>query len=287
MNVWVEAARPRTLPASLAPVIVGTAAADRFIAWRALCALAVSLSLQVAVNYANDLFDARRGVDTEARVGPRRVVAAGLVTPQQMKRAVAIALGLAALAGLALAAAAGWELLLVGVAAIAAALGYSGGPRPYASAALGEVMVFVFFGVVATSGSAFVQDETIRAVPLLASVPMGMLAAAILVANNLRDVGTDRAGGKITLAVRLGADRSVALYRALIAFAFAWLALISLAAGSASPLVGLVTLPLAAPAARAVRAGADPSTLISGLAATARLQLGFGILLAAGLWISN
>lgn len=287
MNVWVEAARPRTLPASLTPVIVGTATAERFIAWRAGCALLVSLALQIAVNYANDLFDAERGVDTAARVGPRRVVAAGLVTSSRMKRATATALAVAALAGLALAFAVGWELLLVGVAAIAAALGYSGGPRPYASAALGEVMVFVFFGLVATTGSAYVQDESLRVLPLVAGLPMGALAAAILVANNLRDIETDAAAGKRTLAVRLGGLRSIVLFRSLIAAAYLCLVPLALLDDSPAPLIAVVSLIAAAPAYAAVRTDSDASTLVSGLAATARLQLLFGLLLALGLWISS
>jgi 1,4-dihydroxy-2-naphthoate octaprenyltransferase len=283
----VEAARPRTLPASLTPVIVGTAAAERFIAWRALCALVVSLSLQIAVNYANDLFDARRGVDTEHRVGPRRAVASGLVTHRAMAIAVTVALSIAASAGVALAATAGWELLLVGAAALVATLAYSGGPRPYASAGLGEVMVFVFFGLVATAGSAYVQDETLRGLPVLAAVPMGALAAAILVANNLRDIDTDRAAGKVTLAVRVGADRSVTLFRACIALAFVMLVPIATIAGSPWPLLAALALALAVPAARAVAADAAPATLIGALGATARLQLAYGCLLAVGLWLSS
>ena len=287
MNVWVEAARPRTLPASLTPVIVGTAAAERFIAWRAICALIVSLSLQIAVNYANDLFDARSGVDTHERVGPRRAVAAGLVTTRAMSVAVAGALGVAALAGLALAAAAGWELLFVGLAALAATLAYSGGRRPYASAGLGEVMVFLFFGLVATAGSAYVQDETLRSLPVLAALPMGALAAAILVANNLRDIETDAVAGKRTVAVRLGRDRTVVLYRTAVGLAFASLLPICLAARSAWPLLAGVAVGAAISAWNKVRPGSTPPELIAALGATARLQLVFGCLLAVGLWISN
>jgi 1,4-dihydroxy-2-naphthoate polyprenyltransferase len=287
VNVWVEAARPRTLPASLTPVIVGTAAAERFVAWRAVCALIVSLSLQIAVNYANDLFDARSGVDTHERVGPRRAVAAGLVTSRTMSFAVAAALGVAALSGVALAAAAGWELLVVGLAALVATLAYSGGRRPYASAGLGEVMVFLFFGVVATAGSAYVQDETLRSVPVLASVPMGALAAAILIANNLRDIDTDAAAGKRTVAVRLGRARTVVLYRSAVALAFASLAPIAFVSDSAWPLLAGAAAVAAAPAWRAVRSDSQPPMLIAALGATARLQLVFGCLLAAGLWISS
>ena len=287
MNVWVEAARPRTLPASLTPVIVGTAAAERFIAWRAVCALIVSLSLQIAVNYANDLFDADRGVDTEARVGPRRAVAAGLVARGAMRAAMVAALAIAALAGISLAAAAGWELLLVGLAALAATLAYSGGSRPYASAGLGEVMVFLFFGLVATAGSAYVQDETLRLLPVLAAAPMGALAAAILVANNLRDIDTDAVAGKRTLAVRLGRERTVGLYRAALVACFVSLLPISLAADSLWPLLTSAAGVAAAPAWKKVRPDAEPPMLIAALGETARLQLLFGCLLAVGLCLSS
>ena len=287
MNVWVEAARPRTLPASIAPVIVGTAAASRFIPWRAGAALLVSLALQIAVNLANDLFDAQRGVDTEARLGPRRAVASGLVPAAAMKRAIVVALVVAGIAGLTLAVAVGWELLVVGLAAILAALAYSGGPRPYGSAALGEVMVFVFFGLVATAGSAYVQDESLRLVAVLAGIPMGLLAAAILVVNNLRDIPTDSAAGKRTLAVALGPSRTAALYRALVVASFLLLPPISLRVSSPWPLLAAVPLVLALPALRQVHAEADAPTLIGVLGATARLQLAFAVLLALGLWISS
>lgn len=287
MNVWVEAARPRTLPASIAPVIVGTAAAGRFIPWRAAAALLVSVALQVAVNLANDLFDAQRGVDTVARRGPRRAVASGLVSPGAMNKAIVMAVAVAGVAGVALAVAVGWELLVVGLAAIVAALAYSGGPRPYGSAALGELMVFVFFGVVATAGSAYVQDEGLRLVAVLASIPMGLLAAAILVVNNLRDIPTDRAADKNTLAVALGPDRTVTLYRSLIFTSFFFLPAISLRVSSPWPLVAAIALVFAIRPLRQVRATADPPTLIGVLGATARLQLAFAVLLALGVWISS
>lgn len=286
MNVWVEAARPRTLTASLTPVIVGTAAAERSIAWRAACAFVVSLSLQIAVNYANDLFDAESGVDTEARVGPRRVVAAGLVSPAAMRRAIAAVLSVGAVGGVALAAAAGWELLLVGLAAVLAALTYSGGPRPYAAAALGEVMVFVFFGVVATAGSAYVQDEIFRSLPLSAAVSIGALAAAVLVANNLRDIETDRSAGKDTLAVRLGRGRTITVFRVLVGGALAWVVIVAIAADAWWPLAALTAAPLALRPLRDI-AVPDPRVLIAVLGATARLQLVFGVLLAIALWLSS
>jgi 1,4-dihydroxy-2-naphthoate octaprenyltransferase len=216
VTVWVEAARPRTLPAAIVPVVVGTAAGGVFLPWRFAGALVVSLALQVAVNYANDYFDGVRGVDTPDRVGPRRAVASGLVSPSQMKVAIAIALCVAVVAGVALSVAVGPELLLVGAAAIVAALAYSGGPRPYASAGLGEVFVFLFFGVVATTGTAYVQAEEITALAVVASIPVGLLATAILVVNNLRDIETDAAAGKRTLAVRLGPRGTRRLFTGLI-----------------------------------------------------------------------
>jgi 1,4-dihydroxy-2-naphthoate octaprenyltransferase len=277
VNVWVEAARPRTLPAAVAPVVVGTAAADRLIAWRAAVALVVALSLQVAVNYANDLSDGVRGIDSPARVGPRRAVASRLVAPRSMMIAVAAALALASLGGLLLAAAVGPELVLVGAASIVAALAYSGGPRPYASAGLGELFVFVFFGLVATAGSAYVQDDVLSPLALAAAVPVGFLASAILVVNNLRDLDGDRASGKRTLAVRLGRARTEFMLRALISAAFAGTVVVALVAGSPWPLLGLAALPLARAALRSGPAA---------LAATARLELIYACLVAAGLWLS-
>jgi 1,4-dihydroxy-2-naphthoate polyprenyltransferase len=277
VSVWIEAARPRTLPAAVAPVLVGTAAAENLIPWRAGAALVVALSLQVGVNYANDYFDGIRGVDAPGRVGPRRAVAAGIVAPEHMRAAMVLALVMASAGGLLLVLAVGPELVVVGLASIAAALAYSGGPRPYASAGLGEVFVFVFFGLVATAGSAYVQDEALSALALSASVPVGLFATAILVVNNLRDADSDRAAGKRTLAVRLGRRRTQVVLRALIAAAFALTAAVAVVAGSPWPLAGLAALPLAPPA------------LVAGpraLPASARLELVYGCLLAAGLWIS-
>lgn len=285
LPVWVEASRPRTLPASIAPVVVGTAAAarDTILVDRFVLALVVALSLQVAVNFANDYFDGVRGVDTEARVGPRRAVASGLVPPRAMRSAMLVALAVAGLAGLVLAALAGWELLLVGVAALAATIGYSGGPRPYASAGLGEVFVFVFFGVVATAGSQYVQDERLTAVSLLVAVPMGLLATALLVVNNLRDIPTDREVGKVTLAVRLGDRRTRMLYVGLIVAAY--LMLIPLLAATRHGWVALplLSLPIVWPAVQAVRGGATGRDLLGALAITARSQLVFAVLLALAL----
>lgn len=286
MNVWIEAARPRTLPAAVAPVLVGTAAATRVIAWRAVAALVVALAVQVAVNYANDLSDGVRGVDTEARVGPRRAVATGLVTPARMRVAIAAALSVAAAAGTALAVAVGWELLVVGALAFAAALGYSGGPRPYASAGLGEVSVFVFFGLVATVGSQYVHDDRVATVAVVAAVPVGFLATAILVANNLRDVATDASAGKRTLAVRMGEEGTRGLFAGLLAGAFVGTVVVALVAGSPWPLLAFAAAPLAVRAQRAVRGATDPRELVPVLAATAQLELVLSVLLAVGLWIA-
>jgi 1,4-dihydroxy-2-naphthoate octaprenyltransferase len=281
-RVWLEAARPRTLVAGAVPVAVGTATAPRLIAWRFFAALTVSLALQVAANYANDLFDALKGVDTPERAGPRRAVASGLATQAQMKVAIGLALGVAAAAGAALAAAVAWTLLGVGIACMAAALTYSGGRRPYGSAGLGELFVFVFFGVVATAGSAFVQTERLSAVALAASVPVGLLAVAILVVNNLRDVDTDRRAGKRTLAVRLGAERSRKLYRALLGGSLAAIVGVAVVDRSPWPLLALG----AAVAARrpwALVSSLERAALLEALGATARLELVAGSLLAAAL----
>ena len=285
-RVWVEAARPKTLSAAVSPVLVGTAAAENFVAWRALAALVVALALQVAVNFANDLFDAARGVDTLDRSGPRRAVAAGLITPTAMKVAIAVALGIAAIAGLSLVVAVGSELLLVGALCVAAALLYSGGPRPYGSYGLGEVAVFVFFGLIATAGSAYVHDETLTQTAYVAAIPIGLLAVAILVANNLRDVDTDAAAGKRTLAVRLGPSRTRLLYQVLVVFAFLATGVVAGVDGSFLPLLALVAVPFAVRPVDLVLHSASGPELIDALAATARLELIYAALLAVGLWAS-
>jgi 1,4-dihydroxy-2-naphthoate polyprenyltransferase len=287
VNPYVEAARPRTLPAAVAPVLVGSAAAATPVPdldlLRFGLALVVALALQVAVNYANDYFDGVKGVDTAARTGPRRAVASGLLTPTRMKVATAVALGVAAVAGLVLAWLAGWELLLVGAVAILATLGYSGGRRPYASRGLGELSVFVFFGLVATAGSAYVQDERLTLLPVAASVPVGLVAVALLVVNNLRDIPTDRAVGKRTLAVRLGEDRTRLLFQALLAGAAAWVLPIAVLASSPWPLLGLLALPFGWPAMRTVRTAPLGRPLIAALEVTGRYHLLLGVLIAVGL----
>lgn len=282
---WVEAARPRTLPAAIAPVLAGTGAAATAggFAWgRALLALIVALALQVAVNFANDYSDGVRGTDAD-RVGPFRLVGSGAAAPGVVKAAAFATFGLAAVAGLAVVALAGaWWLLAVGAAAILAAWYYTGGRRPYGYSGLGEISVFVFFGLVAVIGTTYVQLLHVTAASVLAGVGCGALSSAILVANNLRDVPTDAATGKHTLAVRLGDARTRVLYVVLLGLAAACLLAI---AGLATPwaLLGLVALPLAVPPVRAVRAGARGHALIGVLAATGRLTLAYGALLGAGL----
>ncbi len=286
MSILITAARPRTLPAALAPVLVGTAAAARPVAEldavRFGLALVTALALQVAVNYANDLADGVRGVDTAERVGPRRAVASGDVSPKAMRLAVVAALTVAVLAGGALAWLVGPELLVVGAVAILAALGYSGGRRPYASLGLGEVGVFVFFGVVATAGSAYVQDAAVTLTPVLASVPVGFVAVALLVVNNLRDIPTDEAADKRTLAVRLGEVRTRLLYQVLIVSAVAWVIPIAFVVGSAWPLVALTALPLAVPPLLQVHSTPIGAGLVTVLELTGRFQLLFAVLLAVG-----
>lgn len=286
MKVWIDAARPRTLTAALSPVLVGTAAAEGFIAWRAIAALIVSFGMQIGVNYANDLFDAERGIDTEARVGPRRATATGAVTPAQMRIAVIVSLAIACAAGISLAAAVGWELLIVGALCVGAALAYSGGNRPYASFGLGEVFVFVFFGLVATAGSTYVQDESLTQMAYVAAIPVGLLATAILVVNNLRDIETDSTAGKRTLAVRIGAPRTRLLHEALVSVALIYTVVVAVVDTSYLPLLALVAAPLAIRPVSLVLRRNDPPSLIEALGGTARLQLAYSVLLAVGLWAS-
>ena len=287
LDVWVRGARPRTLVAAVCPVLVGTAAAAAegpLHPWRAAAALIVGLALQVGVNYANDYSDGVRGVDTPARLGPIRLVASGLAAPAEVRRAAAVAFAVAAAAGTALAVAVDLRLLLVGAAAIAAAVLYTGGPRPYGYAGLGELAVLLFFGVVATCGSAYVQLGRVPASALAASVPVGLGAVALLLANNVRDLEGDRAAGKRTLAVRLGRDRARDLFAAVVAGIFLAAALLGLARPPV--LVTLAALPLAVGPVRLVRRRSDGPGLLAALAGTARLQLAVGLLLAAGLWVS-
>jgi 1,4-dihydroxy-2-naphthoate polyprenyltransferase len=287
MKVWVQGARPRTLVAAVCPVLVGTAAAAAegpVVAWRALAALVVAVALQIGVNYANDYSDGVRGTDTPARLGPPRLTAAGLAAPAAVRRAAAVAFAVAAVAGLALAVAVDLRLLLVGVAAIAAAVLYTGGPRPYGYAGFGELAVLAFFGVVATCGSAYVQLERVPATAVAASLPVGLGAVAILLANNVRDVEGDRQAGKRTLAVRLGRDRARRLFVGVVVAIFAAAVLLGLARPPV--LVTLAAVPLAVVPVRLVRSRTDGPGMIAALGATARLQLVVSLLLAAGLWLS-
>jgi 1,4-dihydroxy-2-naphthoate octaprenyltransferase len=275
------------LVAAVCPVLVGTAAAAAegpLHPWRAAAALIVALALQVGVNYANDYSDGVRGVDTPARLGPTRLVASGLAAPAEVRRAAVVAFAVAAAAGSALAVAVDLRLLLVGAAAIAAAVLYTGGPRPYGYVGLGELAVLLFFGVVATCGSAYVQLGRVPASALAASVPVGLGAVALLLANNVRDLDGDRAAGKQTLAVRLGRDRARDLFAAVVAGIFLAAALLGLARPPV--LVTLAALPLAVGPVRLVRRRSDGPGLLAALAGTARLQLAVGLLLAAGLWVS-
>lgn len=244
---------------------------------RFAAAFVVALCLQVGVNYANDYFDAVKGVDAPERIGPPRATATGLVTPQQMKAASALAIGVAVAVGGALSVATDPRLMVVGAIAVIAALGYSGGPRPYGHRALGELSVFVFFGLVATCGSAYVQVRTVPAGVVLASIPVGLLAVALLVANNMRDAVSDARAGKRTLAVRIGGSQSRVLFSSLVLVAFAFLPGIVASSGKNATLVALASAPLALVALSQVRRGGDI------LRSTAGLHLAFGLLLAFGL----
>jgi 1,4-dihydroxy-2-naphthoate octaprenyltransferase len=289
-RIWLMAARPRTLPAAVAPVLVGTAlaaTADDFKLLTFFAALVGALFIQVGTNLSNDYSDARRGADTEDRLGPVRVTAGGLVPPRQVLIATYVAFGVAVLAGVYLIATAGWELLLVGAASILAGVLYTGGPRPYGYEGLGEVFVFLFFGVVAVAGSYFAQTEDLAWEALVLAVPVGLLASAILVVNNVRDLETDRRAGKRTLAVRLGRARARRLFVAMIAGAFLS-APLPWVLGSLSPwlLLSWLALPLAIPVVRVVRTRTDGPALNGALAGTGQLQLAFCVLLSAGLLAS-
>jgi 1,4-dihydroxy-2-naphthoate polyprenyltransferase len=280
---WLQGARPRTLPAALVPVAVGSGVAigyGRFSAWRALLALAVALALQVGVNYANDYSDGIRGTD-EARVGPVRLVAAGLAAPRQVRDAALASFGVACLAGFVLAATTAWWLLALGAAAVAAAWTYTGGSHPYGYRGYGEVAVFAFFGVAAVVGTAFVQVRALTWLALAASVPVGLLACALLVINNLRDIPSDTTAGKRTLAVRIGDQRTRVLYAGCALVPFAVAAAIAVARPLA--LLTLAALPLALAPIQQVRTGATGPALIGALGRTGRLQLAFGALLTLGL----
>jgi 1,4-dihydroxy-2-naphthoate polyprenyltransferase len=291
VRIWLMAARPRTLPAAVAPVLVGTALAGYagvFHVLRFAAALVGSILIQVGTNLSNDYSDARRGADAEDRLGPVRVTAGGLVPPRQVLIATYVTFALAVLAGVYLIVVAGWQLLLVGAASILAGVAYTGGPKPYGYEGLGEVFVFLFFGIVAVAGSYFVQVRHLDWEAFALAVPVGLLAAAILVVNNVRDIDSDRRAGKRTLAVRLGREPTRTLFAVVVYLAYA-LTPVTWIFGPATAWVLLpwVTLPLATRVVRFVRNHADGLTLNQALAQTGMLQLAFCILLSAGLLLSR
>jgi 1,4-dihydroxy-2-naphthoate octaprenyltransferase len=287
VRIWVMAARVRTLPAAIAPVLVGTSlalGAGTFEPLAFVAALLGAVFIQVGTNLSNDYSDARRGADTEDRLGPVRVTAGGLVPPGQVLMATYVSFGAAVACGAYLVAVAGWELLAVGAASILAGVLYTGGPRPYGYEGLGEVFVFLFFGIVAVAGSYFVQIQELPWEAFVCAVPVGLLASAILVVNNVRDLDTDRRAGKRTLAVRLGRERTRTLYAAMLAAAFLtaplpWL----LGSMSAWLLLPWLAIPLALRLAGVIRTRTDGPSLNAALARTGALQLGFCLLYAAGI----
>ena len=289
MRIWLNAARPRTLPAAIAPVLVGTAAAVFAVGdlprWGGfLAALVASILIQIGTNLANDYSDARRGADSADRLGPVRVTSAGLITPQRVLTATWIAFGLAALLGLYLAWLAGWIIIVVGVVSIAAGFLYTGGPKPYGYAGLGEVFVFLFFGLVSVNGSYYVQLEELAWLPFGLSVAVGLLSTAILVVNNVRDIDSDRRANKNTLAVRLGRDRPRRLFVFLVLAAYFVLGLtIVLNNGPWLALLGLLAVPMAREPIAAVTGRTDGPSLNKALAGTGALLGATSLLTAIGL----
>jgi 1,4-dihydroxy-2-naphthoate octaprenyltransferase len=284
MDRWINGARPRTLPAAIVPVAIGAGCAvgaGSVTWWRVAVALVVSLALQVGVNYANDYSDGVRGTD-DVRVGPVRLVASGLATPAEVKRAALLAFGVAGVAGLALAATTSWWLVAVGLASVAAAWGYTGGPKPYGYLGLGEVFVFTFFGLVATVGTTYVAVEDITGLSVVMGCAAGCVACALLAVNNLRDIPTDTVAGKRTLAVRFGDARARWFYVLLIGATFA-LVVVGAAAWRPWVVLGLLAVPAAVAPVRNVRGGAAGPGLIAVLGETGRLQLAFGLLTTIGL----
>ena len=281
LGIWVDGARPRTLPAAIAPVLVATALArDSFNPFTALLALTVSLALQIGVNYANDYSDGIRGTDND-RIGPSRITAGGLAKPVQVKSAAFISFGVAAVAGLGLAITTSWWLIAVGAISIAAAWGYTGGKSPYGYIGLGELFVFIFFGLVATIGTFYVQTDEITGQSILAGTIVGFLACAILVINNVRDRAKDEVAGKLTLAVRLGDKRSRIIYTVLV------IAPYLLTAGFGTPwtLLTLLTLPMTISILKALWSGIQGVDLIALLGKTGKLQMLFSLALSLALII--
>lgn len=290
MRIWLMAARPRTLPAAVAPVLVGTALAateGTFKVLTFLAAMVGALFIQIGTNLSNDYSDARRGADTEDRLGPLRVTGGGLMPPRRVLVGTYVAFGVAVAAGAYLIAVAGWELLLVGAVSILAGVLYTGGPRPYGYEGLGELFVFLFFGVVAVVGSYFAQTERLVWEAFALAVPVGLLAAGILVVNNVRDVDTDRRAGKRTLAVKLGREGARRLFGAMLVFAFMAPVVTWVAGGlSAWILLSLLASPLAVPLARTVLTRVDGPSLNAALGRSGALLALFSVLLAAGVLAS-
>jgi 1,4-dihydroxy-2-naphthoate polyprenyltransferase len=291
IRIWLMAARVRTLPAAIAPVLVGTALAGYlhvFHPLRFAAALIGAMFIQIGTNLSNDYSDARRGADTEDRLGPVRVTAGGLVPPRQVLIATYLTFGVAVLAGVYLVVVAGWQLLLVGAASILAGVLYTGGPKPYGYEGLGELFVFLFFGIVAVAGSFFVQVKHLDWEAFALAVPVGLIAAGLLVVNNVRDIETDRRAGKRTLAVRLGRARTRVMFAVMIYLAYV-LCPVTWVFGPLRPWLFLpwLTLPLAARVVRVVRTRTDGMSLNQALAQTGMLQLVFCTLLAAGLLLSR
>ena len=286
-RAWRLAARPATLPAALAPVLVGLGVALGEGVFRPLPALgcvAVALLLQVAANLANDLFDFRSGADGADRLGPPRAAATGLLTERDLALGIALVVGLAGVVGLGLVAIGGPVLLVLGALAVVSAVAYTGGPWPYGYHGLGEVFVFAFFGFVAVAATAYLQTGAWEPLAFAAAIPVGAIVSGILVVNNLRDLPTDRAAGKRTLATRIGRRATKAEFLVLLAAAYATPVGILLSGASSIPvLLPLASLPLAVPLVRAVRADGDPRRLNAVLRGTARLSLVFGVLFAVGL----
>jgi 1,4-dihydroxy-2-naphthoate polyprenyltransferase len=289
LRIWLMAARPRTLPAAISPVLVGTALAGSQGDFRPVAfvaALIGSVFIQIGTNLSNDYSDARRGADTEERLGPVRVTAGGLVPPRKVLVATWLAFGIAVAAGIYLVAIAGWQLLLVGAASIAAGVLYTGGPRPYGYEGLGELFVFGFFGIVAVVGSYYVQVEELRGLAFTLAVPIGLLAAGILMVNNVRDIETDRRAGKRTLAVRLGRHRARRLFAAATYVPFLWVTATAIVAGKPWLLLAWLCAPLAPPIVRAVATRTDGPSLNRALAGAGRLLAAYSVLVSAGLLLS-
>ncbi len=280
---WIAGARPKTLPAAIAPVLVGTAFAGYNASlFNTFLALVVALGLQIGVNYANDYSDGIKGTD-DNRVGPMRLVGSGAATPEAVKKAAFISFGIAALAGIYISANTSWLLLIVGALALLAAWTYTGGPKPYGYMALGEVSVFIFFGVVATVGTYFIHVDSVSREVILVSFAMGAIACAILVLNNLRDLEKDAAANKRTLAVVMGDQSTRDLYKWLMFFAM--VIAVALSFFSFYYLLGLVALPLAAKSVRAVSKGANGPALIQLLANTGRIQIIYAVALSLAAWL--